>query len=975
MNWTVLKAIFRRDFISYFSNPTGYVFICVFVMLSALAAFWPPDFFSNNLANLDQLNRWLPFILLVFIPAITMSIWAEERRQHTDELLLTLPASDLDVVLGKYLASVAIYTVALLFSMFSIYLVFSYGLGTPDTGLFVGTYVGYWFIGLAMLAIGMVASFLTSNLTVGFILGMIFNLPLAMFGVADWIIKNPQMAQSLKRWSAQEQFGDFERGVVSLSGISYFVMIAVVMLYISMVLIGRRHWGGREEDESMWAHYLARALGLVALAVGVNLFVSNHNALRADMTSENLNSLSPRTVELIKELGSGENAKTIKIDAYVSPQVPAEYAAHKLNLLSTLTELSSLSGGKIQVDVHEIENFSEEASTAEKAYGIEPREVRTIDRGARKTEEIFLGAAFTSGLDRVVIPFIDKGIPIEYELVRSISTVAEQERKKLGVVKTDAQLFGGFSMQGPTEESQLVVELKKQFDVVEVDPTKPIKDRYDVLLAVQPSSLSPDAMLNFVNAVKAGQPTAVFEDPYPWPQLYPEVVGTGQPKRPPGGMMGMFGGGAPPGEKGDISQLWKLLGVSMQDNEIVWQDFNPEPKLGEIYREWIFIDEGLASEGGTQHPFSPDDPISAGMRQVLFFWPGSFRPADGSKLSFEKLAVTGLNSGTIGYQDVDMMLRGGVMSARRNTTHEPYIVAARVKGKITSDADLYLAGEEKPDGADETKDDQAAGAETGSDSAAADAKDGAASEDAAKTAAEKKSQPEADPLAGKEPEKTDIDVVLVADIDWIAPIIFRLREMGQDQDALIDFKFQNVAFVLNILDALSSDDRFIDLRKRTRSHRILTKVEEATEEQRKASLDEQSKFFNDARQQIEAAQQEVRTKMAELENRKDLDPRVLVQMMERERIRLERIRDVKISALEKARNRQVKQSERELAAQIRGVQDRYKLLAVLLPPIPPILLAFFVFFHRRKAEQEGVDTRRLRFGRVHEDAVAQSKGN
>src|SRR5437868_1800173 len=324
MNLTVLKAIFKRDFISYFSNPTGYVFICVFVVLSALATFWPPEFFGSNLANLDQLSKWLPFILLVFIPAITMSIWAEERRQHTDELLLTLPASDTDVVLGKYLASVAIYTVALLFSMFSIYLVFMYGLGTPDTGLFIGTYIGYWFIGLAMLAIGMVASFLTGNLTVGFILGMIFNAPLAMFGVADWIIKNQQFAQAVKRWSAVEQFRDFERGVISLSGITYFVMIAVVMLYISMVLIGRRHWGGREEDESMWAHYLARALGLVAVAIGVNLILSHHNLWWMDVTSERLNKASPQTTELVKKLRDDKNVKTIKIDAYVSPQVPAE---------------------------------------------------------------------------------------------------------------------------------------------------------------------------------------------------------------------------------------------------------------------------------------------------------------------------------------------------------------------------------------------------------------------------------------------------------------------------------------------------------------------------------------------------------------------------------------------------------------------------------------------------------------------------
>ena len=141
MNKHVLLAVFKRNLISYFSSPLGYVFICVFVLLSSVAAFCSPEFFNANLANLDQLNFWLPAIMLVFIPAITMSIWADERRQGTDELLLTIPATDQDIVVGKYLAALAIFAISLVFSFVSNLIVLR-ALGNPDFGLFLSTYLG-----------------------------------------------------------------------------------------------------------------------------------------------------------------------------------------------------------------------------------------------------------------------------------------------------------------------------------------------------------------------------------------------------------------------------------------------------------------------------------------------------------------------------------------------------------------------------------------------------------------------------------------------------------------------------------------------------------------------------------------------------------------------------------------------------------------------------------------------------------------
>ena len=256
MNVHVIRAVFRRNFVSYFTNPTGYVFICVFVLLSSFAAFWPNEFFNANLANLDQLNKYLPFILLVFIPAITMSIWADERRQGTDELLLTIPAA---ISTSCWASTWPPWpsSPCRCCSRWSATTWCCRYLGDPDVGLFLGTYVGYWLVGLAMLAIGMVASFLTGNLTVGFILGVLFNAPLAFAG-ADVRRMAGVRCEATEHHRAVPRFG---RGVISLSSVAYFLTIVALMLYLSMVLIGRRHWRGGVEGSSMAGHYAVRVSG------------------------------------------------------------------------------------------------------------------------------------------------------------------------------------------------------------------------------------------------------------------------------------------------------------------------------------------------------------------------------------------------------------------------------------------------------------------------------------------------------------------------------------------------------------------------------------------------------------------------------------------------------------------------------------------------------------------------------------------
>jgi ABC-2 type transport system permease protein len=921
MNISVPFAVFKRNFVSYFANPTGYLFICVFVLMCAASAFWPPDFFNNNLANLDQLSWGIQIlgfrfgfaiIMLVFIPSITMSIWAEERRQGTDELLLTIPAGDFQIVLGKYLAAVAIFSVALVFSLICNFTVLKW-LGDPDVGLFLGTYFGYWLIGLAMLAIGMTASFLTSNLTVSYILGVLFNIPLVFASAAE-VLLGPKSAAPLKTFSIGEQFADFGHGLISLSGIIYFLAIVAVMLYLSMVLIKRRHWVTGRQGGAMGLHYSLRFMSLAVIAIGVTAMFERHDA-RLDVTAEQLSSLAPQTVKMLADL---KLQHPVQIDAFISPDVPEAYVQTRLNLLTILREFQAMGKGMIRVTVHSTEPLSDEAGLAEKLFGIEPKRVPTRQHGVMSFDNIFMSVAVKYGLEKVVLPFIDRGTAVEYELIRSLGTVTQEKRKRVGVLTTDAQVFGRMNPMNPGSGGNwtIIDELQKQYDVVQVNPAQPITEKYDVLLAVQPSSLGPEEMNNFVAAVENGQPTAIFEDPLPY---FSSVPGTIMPKRPPGGMEAMFMGSRPQ-PKGDIRLLWNLLGVDFMANDVVWQNYNPYKKAGFFPKEFVFVDKDEDKEHA--QPFGTEDNISLGLQQVLFPFPGAVGKLNASPMNFIPLANTGKKTGLVRVAEVMQMSpfggRGELNEDRRQMpTFGEYTLAVEIEGKIKP---MPLAKPVPP----------------------ADEKD---------SAGEKK------PAESKE---VNLHVVLVADIDMLSDAFFQLREMGESQENEINFQFDNVAFILNVLDKLAGDERFIEIRKRRPHHHTLTRIEKETQAAQDEVAKAHEKYLSDVQKAEDEERKVVEEKVKELQEQKGGDTMQMLIQVQMLQNKLNQQMEAKLDRIKKDKKQEYDKIETDLNTKKQQYQKQYKMWAVILPPIPPLLVAIVVFSLRRKREREGVAKSRLR---------------
>lgn len=235
-----LSVVFKRELSSYFATPLAYVFIVIFLVLSGVFTFYLGAFFERGQADLSAFFSFHPWLYLFLVPAIAMRLWAEERKSGTIELLMTLPITRTDAVVGKFLAAWVFAGIALVLT-FPMVLTVNF-LGEPDNGAIFTGYLGSWLMAGGFLAIGSCMSALSKNQVIAFILTVsasflfiVSGFPMVLDALSAWA---PQaLLDAVASLSFLTRFDAISKGVIDLRDLLYFVTLIAAWLAATAVVI------------------------------------------------------------------------------------------------------------------------------------------------------------------------------------------------------------------------------------------------------------------------------------------------------------------------------------------------------------------------------------------------------------------------------------------------------------------------------------------------------------------------------------------------------------------------------------------------------------------------------------------------------------------------------------------------------------------------------------------------------------------
>lgn len=244
--WANIRAIMKRELGGYFTSPIAYVFLVIFLLLTGFFTFTVGSFFERGEASLVSFFTWHPWLYLFLVPAAGMRLWSEERRLGTMELLLTMPITTWQAILGKFFASWLFLALALALT-FPVVVTVNY-LGSPDNGVILAGYVGSLLLAGAYLAISCMTSALTRNQVISFIISVLICLFLILAGytpVTDLLTRwaNPVVVEVVAAFSVMTHFEGFQRGVLDARDVVFFASVIGFALFTTGVIIRSQRAG------------------------------------------------------------------------------------------------------------------------------------------------------------------------------------------------------------------------------------------------------------------------------------------------------------------------------------------------------------------------------------------------------------------------------------------------------------------------------------------------------------------------------------------------------------------------------------------------------------------------------------------------------------------------------------------------------------------------------------------------------------
>ncbi len=513
----MLRALFliaRRELFSYFNTPIAYVFLIVFALVSC--GLFMTSFFIMELCNMRSFFSMLPIILIIFIPAITMRLWSEERKSGTISLLFSLPSSSAALSLGKFLAA-SLFGCLALAGTLPIPVMLG-AIGEPDWGPIAGGYAGSVLLIMFLVALGMAVSAFFEEQVLSFIITLIIGFGCYLSGsdfiasfVDGWL---SGLGTFLKETiGLPNHFSTFAKGVLDLSDALYFILFTAAFLAVNIFTL-EGHLRMRSTRG-----FVPGVILLMGTVIFTNGLLQDVNLGRADLTADKIFSVSPATEKVFQKL-----AVPITVTYYVSSKekLPSPMKDMARDVQDILEELARLSP-KFRYRVVDPASIPDRIKDLEKK-GITPFATQTIDRDSLNLKRIYsaIEVAYLDKKEEVIPQVVPDTLgSLEYQLVSKIFRLTLDHEPKVVLVAptsqadpTLAMLMKRMGREMPEMDRYRGVAMlleSEGYKVVkqQIDKEHPIPEDGDLLMLLEPKELNQRQQYEILRFLRSGRPVFV----------------------------------------------------------------------------------------------------------------------------------------------------------------------------------------------------------------------------------------------------------------------------------------------------------------------------------------------------------------------------------------------------------------------------------------------------------------------------------